>query len=67
MRDLENVQNRLGDPRIFLGNKSVPYEEKYGQLQRGYQKTLYDFDQRYTEPVKWENDPCNPALNGGVE
>ncbi len=66
VRDLENLINHLGKPQAYLRNKSVPDSEKYGLLQRIYQKILQWFDQTYTSPVSWENGPENPAVNGGV-
>lgn len=66
VRDLENIENLLGNPKIYLRNKTVPEDQKYGKLQRAYQNILKKYDQTYTNPVEWENDPCNPDVNGGV-
>ncbi|MHA1164427.1 MAG: MBL fold metallo-hydrolase [Alphaproteobacteria bacterium] len=64
--DLPNIRKYLGDPKVYLRNKSVPDNEKYGLLERLYQKILQLFDNKFTADVKWENDPRNRDVNGGV-
>lgn len=66
VRDLESVVKLLGEPKVYLRNKSVPDDQKYGLLQRIYQRILKAFDQKYTHSITWERDPSNPAVNGGV-
>ncbi len=66
VRDLENIKNLLGEPKTYLRNKSIPEQEKYGLLQRIYQKILKAFDKKYTVPTPWETSPKNPEVNGGV-
>lgn len=66
VQDLENIRKYLGDPRVLLRNTTVPDDEKYGLLQRMYQKILKWFDQKYIHPIPWEIHPCNPDYNGGV-
>lgn len=66
VRDLGNIRKYLGDPRFYLRNKSVPDSEKYGLLQRLYQKILHTFDRKFTHPIEWEESPRNPSVNGGV-
>lgn len=64
--DLENIKEYLGEPKTYLRNKSVPEKEKYGLLQRMYQKLLKLFDEKYTQTTIWEESPRNPNINGGV-
>ncbi len=66
VRDLENIKKYLGEPKTYLRNKSVPENEKYGLLQRIYQRILKAFDQKYTVTTPWETSPRNPSINGGV-
>lgn len=66
VRDLKNLVDYLGEPKVYLSNKSVPEKEKFGLFKRIYQNILHAFEQKYTHPVKWENSPQNPSVNGGV-
>lgn len=64
IEDLPEVVRLLGEPRVFLRNKSVPPEEKYGSRQLEYQTVLEGLDSRFNAPIPFEQSPQNPAFSG---
>lgn len=63
-RDLPTILSRLGGPRVYLRNKTVPEVDRYGNGTLGYQAALRDLDTRYTSPIDADRLPSNPAFSG---
>lgn len=66
-RDIPQILDLLGDPRVYLRNKTVPGVKRYGSGDREYQVRLRGLDERFTHSVNEAHQPRNPEFNGGVE
>ncbi len=67
LEDLPSFLESFGDPRVILRNRSLPEDEKYGDLNLDYQKEFKKLDMRFTQDVEWNRNPANPKYNGGLE
>lgn len=67
INDLPNLVKALGKPKALYRNKSLPDEEKFKSGSLECQMMYKELDTTYTSSVKPENDPHNPAINGGVD
>jgi competence protein ComEC len=65
--DLPNLVKAFGNPKALQRNKTLPDAEKFKSGTLECQTVFKALDTSYTESVKWENSPRNPAVNGGVE
>lgn len=66
LHNLPSVIENLGEPKTLRRNKSLPDSEKYGQGSFEYQKVYKKIDKKYDQTTVWEENPRNPAYNGGV-
>ncbi len=65
--DLPNLVKAFGKPKVLRRNKTLPDEEKFKSETLECQTVFKELDTSYTESVTWENNPRNPAVNGGIE
>ncbi len=67
LSDLPNFLEAFGTSFTLRRNRTLPTEDRYGGETLQYQRDFKRVDQSHTSDVAWENNPRNPARNGGVE
>lgn len=61
---LHRYINALGKPNVLLRNKTLRNDETHGEIE--CIKAYSELNETYTRNVPFEDSPCNPNVNGGI-